>query len=144
MGFIHRLKKNSITILPVTVADAVIMNDKDSGNLTEHLKKLSDDVDTLKSWFDEDENGHIHTKDGRGFYSDSFVSAGGVSTDGTEGGEGTGGGLSVTQMWAELAQKATSTSQIIHDSHIPDTVMRKTDMGDFLTKEDLMWKNITD
>ena len=85
--------------------------------------------------------------------SERAISAGGVAT---EGGGGTGGGLSVSQMWAELAKKATSTSQIIDDSHIPSSIARitdlpdmtkyveKGDMGDFLTKEDLMWKNITD
>lgn len=141
MGFIHKIKKNSITILPVTVADAVIMNDKDNGNLTEHLKKLGDDVDTLKSWFDVDEAGNIHTKDNRGFYSESFISAGGASSDNSGGGEG---GLNVVRMWEELARKATSTSQVIHESHIPETIARKAELDGYLKKEDLMWKRLNE
>lgn len=128
MGFIHKIKKNSITILPVTVADAVIMNDKDNGNLTEHLKKLGDDVDTLKSWFDVDEAGNIHTKDNRGFYSESFVSAGGKST--TEGGGG--GGANLTQIWESLqGNNDTFKDRLINVAHIPTLTTGK--ISDFVS-----------
>lgn len=158
MGKIKKLQDKGATILPLTVADAVLMNSAEAGNLSTYLEALKSGVDFLLSIIGEDQAGDIFlkTKDGmpRGFYTDGFVSAGGKST--TEGGGGTGGGLSVSQMWAELAKKATSTSQIIDDSHIPSTVARitdlpdmtkyveKGDMGDFLTKDDLKWKNITD
>lgn len=129
MGFIHKIKKNSITILPVTVADAVIMNDKDNGNLTEHLKKLGDDVDTLKSWFDVDEAGNIHTKDNRGFYSESFVSAGGKST--TEGGGGTGG-ANLSQVWESLqGNNDTFKDRLINVAHIPTLTTGK--ISDFVS-----------
>ena len=89
-------------------------------------------------------------------YIESLVNLKEYIDKGNTGGGGTGGGMSVSQMWAELAKKATSTSQIIDDSHIPSSVARitdlpdmtkyveKGDMGDFLTKDDLKWKNITD
>lgn len=72
--------------------------------------------------------------------SQKAVSAGGVSTDNGSG----SGGLNVTQMWEALAAKATGTNQIIDDSHISTNIARKTDLNNYLTKEDLMWKNITD
>lgn len=136
-------------------ADGTIVLGKDSikpATSTDRIESLDwSQITNKPDYFEEDGDGNIKVKNGKGLYSDSFISAGGVTT---EGGGGTGGGLSVSQMWAELAKKATSTSQIIDDSHIPSSVARitdlpdmtkyveKGDMGDFLTKEDLMWKNI--
>lgn len=133
-------------------ADGTIVLGKDS------IKPVIESLDWSQitnkpDYFEEDGDGNIKVKNGKGLYSDGFISAGGVAT---EGGGGTGGGMSVSQMWAELAKKATSTSQIIDESHIPSSVARitdlpdmtkyveKGDMGDFLTKDDLKWKNITD
>jgi hypothetical protein len=138
-------------------ADGTIVLGKDSikpATSTDRIESLDwSQITNKPDYFEEDGDGNIKVKNGKGLYSDSFISAGGVAT---EGGGGSGGGLSVSQMWAELAKKATSTSQIIDDSHIPSSVARitdlpdmskyveKGDMGDFLTKDDLMWKNITD
>ena len=138
-------------------ADGTIVLGKNSikpATSTDRIESLDwSQITNKPDYFEEDGDGNIKVKNGKGLYSDSFISAGGVAT---EGGGGTGGGMSVSQMWAELAKKATSTSQIIDDSHIPSSVARitdlpdmtkyveKGDMGDFLTKDDLKWKNITD
>lgn len=136
-------------------ADGTIVLGKDSikpATSTDRIESLDwSQITNKPDYFEEDGDGNIKVKNGKGLYSDSFISAGGVAT---EGGGGTGGGMSVSQMWAELAKKATSTSQIIDDSHIPSSVARitdlpdmtkyveKGDMGEFLTKDDLKWKNI--
>lgn len=71
------------------------------------------------------------------------ISARGVDKTQGEGGGGSGegeGGLDVSQLWNEL--RASDSSKIIDESHIPSSIMRKSEASDFLTKEDLMWKNI--
>lgn len=126
-------------------ADGTIVLGKDSikpATSTDRIESLDwSQITNKPDYFEEDGDGNIKVKNGKGLYSDSFISAGGVAT---EGGGGTGGGMSVSQMWAELAKKATSTSQVIHESHIPETIARKAELDGYLKKEDLMWKRLNE
>lgn len=133
MGKIKKLQDKGATILPLTVADAVLMNSAEAGNLSTYLEALKSGVDFLLSIIGEDQAGDIFlkTKDGmpRGFYTDGFVSAGGKSA--SEGGGGTGGGgggLSLTDMWASLNGNIDAYGKSkIHIDHIPLDVILSHD-----------------
>ena len=61
----------------------------------------------------------------------NYIDAGNIG--GGSGGGNTGGGFDASSMWEELRKKATNSNQVIHESHLPD---------DLLKKSDLMWKTI--
>lgn len=70
--------------------------------------------------------------------SEKAISAGGKDTTQSGGGSGdnggsTGGSFDASSMWEELRKKATNSNQVIHESHLPDDLLRKSD---------LMWKTI--
>ena len=140
MSFIHKIKKNGTTILPVTVSDAVLMNSEEAGNLTSYLEALQATIDMFLSWFEEDENKDIRVKGGKGLYSESFISAGGRDSSTGEITEG----FNVQRMWDELRAKASSDKEIINDSHISSNIVRKSDLAKYVTEDDLMWRNVTD
>lgn len=80
MAKIKRLQDKGLTILPLTVSDAVLMNDKEQGNLTAYLTRLRADLDFLLSLIGEDSNGDIYLKEtadgkARGLYTNGFISA---------------------------------------------------------------------
>lgn len=80
MAKIKRLQDKGLTILPLTVSDAVLMNDKEQGNLTAYLTQLRADLDFLLSLIGEDSNGDIYLKEtadgkARGLYTNGFISA---------------------------------------------------------------------
>ena len=62
----------------------------------------------------------IHAK--LGIFTDDFLSAKGA--DDTTGGSG----IDLEQMWVALASEADNNSKIINDSHLPSTIVRKTDL----------------
>lgn len=84
MGKIKKLQDKGVTILPLTVADAVLMNSRADGTLTDYLAKIKDDIAFFSSLFGEDSNGDVYVKSKngipRGFYSYGFISAGGADT----------------------------------------------------------------
>lgn len=80
MGKIKKLQDKGATILPLTVADAVLMNSRAEGTLTDYLAKIKDDIAFFSSLFGEDGNGDVYVKDradgsARGLYSNGFISA---------------------------------------------------------------------
>lgn len=92
------------------------------GNITidgsnETFITLSNKVSQILSWFDFDQaNSAIYVKNNYGFYSNSFVSAGGVST--TQGSEGT----NLEVVWASLTNQLPDTTYNnvkIVPAHIP-------------------------
>lgn len=80
-------------------------------------KDLNDRLAILESWFEEDANGDIKTKNRpnggspRGFYTESFVSALGANSQG-----GGSSSFDEEQMWIAL----DATDEVIGTSHIPD------------------------
>lgn len=133
MGKIKKLQDKGATILPLTVADAVLMNSTEAGNLSTYLESLKSGVDFLLSIIGEDQAGDIFlkTKDGmpRGFYTEGFVSAGGKSTP--EGGGGTGG-ANLTQIWESLqGNNDTFKDRLINVAHIPTLTTGK--ISDFVS-----------
>ena len=95
---------------------------------------------TKKIWFGDnayielDTNGYLHTN--IGFYSDAFVSAGGVNTGG-----GSGGGLDLGAMWTSLCNQSIPTSSVnantkIAVAHIPDiTTSKISDLNTWWTTQ---------
>lgn len=75
----------------------ILSNDVYLEGGTEQIISLINAVNKFASFFEEDANGNIRTRNNRGLYSMSFVSAGGVS--GTSGG-GTGG--NVARSWNDV------------------------------------------
>lgn len=80
MAKIKKLQDKGSTILPLTVADAVLMNSRGAGNLTQYIAQLRADLDTLLSVIGIDSNGDVYLKPDangkvRGFYTDGFISA---------------------------------------------------------------------
>ena len=75
----------------------ILSNDVYLEGGTEQIISLINAVNKFASFFEEDANGDIRTRNNRGLYSMSFVSAGGVS--GTSGG-GTGG--NVARSWNDV------------------------------------------
>lgn len=68
--------------------------------------------------FEKDANGDIKVKNGKGLYSDSFISAKGKNAE-TSGGSG----LDTVGLWEALRAKATSDKEIIDDSHLSKNVL---------------------
>ena len=81
-----------------------------------------------------DTNGYIHTNGA--FYSDSFISAGGLGTGG-----GGGGGLDLGAMWTSLCNTTVPTSAVnantkIAVAHIPDiTTSKISDLSTWWTTQ---------
>ena len=76
--------------------------------------------------------------EGAGFYTDSFISAGGLSS----GGGGGGGGVDLEAVWDSLEENdpdVTGYNELIHTAHIPDMAsiygyVKGTDITDMATK----------
>ena len=95
---------------------------------------------TKKIWFGDsiyielDGNGYLHTNGA--FYSDQFVSAGGLNSS-----SGGGGGLDLGAMWTSLRNTSTSTSDVtattkIAVDHIPDiTTAKISDLATWWTTQ---------
>lgn len=108
MAQIYKIKKNGGTVLPLTVTDAVLFPNGIS---------LAD-VITL------DDNGDVHIGGGRGIYSDSFVSAGGVGPVGG-GSSQVPAGTSIASVWASLTSNTDAFADLKIDiNHIPEGVAR--------------------
>jgi len=83
----------------------------------------AEEINTRRIWLSEtayievDSNGYIHTN--TGFYSDGFVSAGGLDDSG-----GGGGDLDLGAMWSSLINGTIATADVtsgtdIHPDHLP-------------------------
>lgn len=64
------------------------------------VTSLVNAVNKLASLFDIDANGNVYVLNNRGFYSNSFISAGGVSTTPSGGGGGGGSDVTVLRTWS--------------------------------------------
>lgn len=88
---------------------------------------LKNKIDEIYSWFEVDTNGDIKTKDTagghvRGFYTESFVSALGVNS------QGGGGGVDLSAVWQSLKTNTDSfANEKININHIPNIGWSKID-----------------
>lgn len=134
-----------------------------SQRVTEHInnteihvtQELKDTINKIASWFAEDENGNIYTKDyslsdgivkHRGFYSNSFVSSKGLA----EGNIG-GGGLDETLLWQILGNTGdeqiskthltTALSNYITTASADGKYATKVELSNYATIESLNQTN---
>lgn len=85
------------------------------------------------SYLELDENGNVRVKDGRNFYTEGELSAGGFSSEG--GGGDTGGGIDENKLWEILGKEGT---QQIDASHLQDALSQFTpDLSNYVTNEAL-------
>lgn len=131
MGKIKKLQDKGATILPLTVADAVLMNSRADGTLTDYLAKIKDDIAFFSSLFGEDSNGDVYVKSKngipRGFYSYGFISAGGADT--ASGGT-SGSGADLSAVWQSLSTANDAfADREINVAHIP--ILPTTKIADF-------------
>lgn len=93
------------------IAGSVSQLSSDVGLLQDELEHITDDILELKSYFGKDTNGNIYVKNNKGFYSFSFITAGGVgSGSGSEGGGGVDASLVVRPDDATISVGANSAT----------------------------------
>lgn len=87
--------------------------------------------------FEFDKNGDIKVTNNKGLYSTTFISARGKDDSASS------AGMDVARMWEELAKK--SEGNIIDESHIPDTIARKSDLESLKDNLNLglKWNEVT-
>ena len=115
----------------IVINGGVKLESGDGDTVTQMLNQLS----TLSSMFEivtVDGNEAVHVKNGRGFYGDSFISAGGVGSDSGGGG---GGGVDLNRVWESLTNNTDKPDVKIHTAHIPDiTISKVTGLADALAQ----------